>query len=67
MEVALRTIAEHPERYQSLGDGIHVFRMKRFPFYLFYHFDISSEAITIYAVAHHNRRPNYWRKRLDDT
>lgn len=34
-----------------------------FPFFVFYRPEI--EGIVIFAVAHHARRPGYWRSRLD--
>ncbi|HEX4953384.1 MAG TPA: hypothetical protein VF017_08330 [Thermoanaerobaculia bacterium] len=35
--------------------------LNRFPYSLFYTAD--SEEIRIFAVAHHSRRPGYWRHR----
>jgi mRNA-degrading endonuclease RelE of RelBE toxin-antitoxin system len=39
-------------------------RLKRFPYYLFYHHDDFAATVTIYAVAHHKRQQNYWSDRL---
>ena len=38
--------------------------LRDFPFSLVYRSD--EEGITIYALAHHARRPGYWRSRTDD-
>jgi plasmid stabilization system protein ParE len=64
MRAALDSIAKDPTRFQPVGQGIRVFRLKRYPYYLFYHFDEAADSITIYAVAHHKRQQNYWRARL---
>lgn len=64
MEAALKTIAHDPALFQLVGNGVRIFRLKRFPYHLYYHHDAEEEKITIYAVAHHSRRPGYWRKRL---
>jgi len=66
MEQALEAIALNPERYQSVGEGIRIFRMKRFPYYLFYHFSDELKQVVIYAVAHHRRQSDYWRGRLPE-
>ena len=64
VQAAIAAIEQDPTRYQAVGSDIRVFRMKRLPYYLFYHYDQASTAIIIYAVAHHKRRPGYWRDRL---
>jgi hypothetical protein len=38
--------------------------MRRFPFSLIYRVD--RDTIAILAVAHHSRRPGYWRRRDRD-
>lgn len=38
--------------------------LRDFPFALVYRSD--EQGITIYALAHHARRPGYWRSRTDD-
>ena len=64
MRAALDSIAKDPARFQPVGQGIRIFRLKRYPYYLFYYFDEPNETITIYAVAHHKRQQNYWRARF---
>jgi mRNA-degrading endonuclease RelE of RelBE toxin-antitoxin system len=66
MRAALDAIAKDPTRFQLVGQGIHIFRLKRYPYYLFYHFDETDQTVTIYAVAHHKRQQNYWRSRLPE-
>jgi mRNA-degrading endonuclease RelE of RelBE toxin-antitoxin system len=65
MQAALGTIAADPTRFQPIGRDIRIFRLKRYPYYLFYHHNDSTSTVTIYAVAHHKRQQNYWRARLD--
>ncbi|MBE7494987.1 MAG: type II toxin-antitoxin system RelE/ParE family toxin [Verrucomicrobiaceae bacterium] len=64
MQVALKEIGRDPARFQPVGDGVRIYRMKRFPYHLFFHHQLTPEAVVVYAVAHHKRRPDYWRDRL---
>lgn len=64
VRAALQTIAEDPERFQLVGQWIRVFRMKRFPYYLFYLYEAAPCAVTVYALAHHKKQNDYWRGRL---
>ena len=64
VQEAIDMITSDPLRFQQVGPSVHLFRMKRFPFYLFYHHLAGEESVTIYAVAHHSRKPDYWRKRI---
>lgn len=64
VEESLAVIANDPGRFQEVGMGIRIFRMRHFPFYVFYHHSTDQNQITIYAVAHHGRRPDYWRERI---
>ena len=64
VEDSLAVIAGSPERFQDVGKGVRIFRMRRFPFYLFYHHLSDQSLIIVYAVAHHGRRPDYWRERI---
>jgi plasmid stabilization system protein ParE len=64
VQAAIETIEASPERYQPVGRGVRIFRLKRLPYYIFYLHEAGSATITIYALAHHKRHPNYWRDRL---
>lgn len=64
VEESLALVADDPGKFQEVGMGIRIFRMRRFPFYLFYQYLSDQNLITIYAVAHHARRPEYWRERI---
>lgn len=64
VETAIGTISRDPARFQAVGEGIHIFRMSRFPYHIFYLYSAIDDSVTIYAIAHHSRRPDYWRERL---
>jgi plasmid stabilization system protein ParE len=53
-----------PHRFTAWrrGSDVRVAVVERFPYSLF--FRIEETSIVVYAVAHHKRRPGYWRKRL---
>jgi toxin ParE1/3/4 len=61
LDAAVRAVAESPERWpvQPRGERRYVF--PRYPFALLYR--IRGEEVFITAVAHHSRRPGYWRHR----
>ena len=43
-------------------DGIHYSALNRFPYTL--HFEIEGSTVTVLAIAHHRRRPSFWKARL---
>ena len=55
-------ICAEPNRYQPVGNDIRVYRLKRFPFRIYYL--PMPDALTIYAVMHERRKPDYWQGRL---
>ena len=60
----IKAILIDPLRYPQVGDAVRVFRLRKYPFSLYYTFDAETELICIYAVMHQKRRPDYWRQRL---
>ena len=56
---AIESLAAHPNRWPADGDGVRQQLLRRFPYTLHYAFD--SLTITVFAVAHHRRKPGYWR------
>ncbi|MEO8022542.1 type II toxin-antitoxin system RelE/ParE family toxin [Polaromonas sp.] len=52
-------IADAPLSRPADEDGNRHRVLKRFPYSVFY--DVIDDTVTIIAVAHHRRRPNYWR------
>jgi len=61
IEHAVLRISESPERYPVTRFGRRRFVLLSFPYDLIYR--IQSSEIEIIAVAHHARRPGYWRNR----
>lgn len=58
---ALERIQEAPERYPETRHRRRRFVLLKFPFDLIYR--IVSQDVEIIPVAHHSRRPGYWRTR----
>lgn len=61
VEHALGRLAENPYVGPPLDDGVHKLLVRRFPYNLIYR--ILPEHVLVLAVAHHRRRPSYWRDR----
>src|SRR5690349_16594910 len=61
-ERTLRNIRQNPQLGEDYGDGIRRRRVFGFPFDVIYmeHRDM----LVLVALAHHSRRPGYWRSRL---
>ena len=66
IEACISSILAGPTRYQQVGEGVRIFRVKRFPYYIYYKFYEDRDHVRIAAVAHNKRFPDYWRGRLSD-
>jgi toxin ParE1/3/4 len=55
-------IVSHPRSARKIRGSIRKKVLSHFPFSILY--SIESDLILIVAVAHHKRRPTYWRKRV---
>ena len=62
LRAAVDAICADPERFQPIGGGAKVFRLKRYPHHVIY--QVVNQTVFIAAVAHTKRRPGYWRGRL---
>ena len=62
VEQGADTIAEHPEAYEKVSDNLRRKVLAKFPYSLIY--AVEPDRIRIMAIAHHKRRPEYWRYRL---
>jgi plasmid stabilization system protein ParE len=60
-ESATRKIQAHPLRWSPHDQNTRRFLIRRFPYSLIY-FEMADQ-LWIVAVAHHKRRPGYWRNR----
>ena len=58
---AIQRIGESPARYPVTRFGRRRFVLMKYPFDLVYR--VLPTEVEIIAVAHHARRPGYWRKR----
>lgn len=61
IEHALERIAEAPERYPLTRHGRRRFVLLNYPYDVVYR--VRPGVVEIVAVAHHSRRPGYWRNR----
>jgi toxin ParE1/3/4 len=59
---AADTIREAPERWPAGKNNTRRFLLWRFPFAIIY--SEKQSVITVWAVAHGSRRPEYWTRRL---
>lgn len=55
---ARQRLAEHPEIGPSVSKRLRILRLRHFPYSLIYR--LSTDTITILAIAHQRRRPGYW-------
>ena len=62
-ERSVGMLLRHPALGALWRYGKRRYGMKRFPYSLIYL--VSGEEIRVLAVAHHSRRPGYWRSRFD--
>jgi plasmid stabilization system protein ParE len=62
VEITVAHITEHPEIGSPLTKRTRKFRIRKFNYNVVYVAD--DEEIVIIAVAHHKRRPRYWRRRI---
>jgi toxin ParE1/3/4 len=62
MHRAAETIREAPERWPPGKNDTRRFLLWRFPFAIIY--SERESVVTIWAVAHGSRRPEYWARRL---
>lgn len=58
---AARLVAENPGLGKPTSRGRRLFPLHRFPYSLVYRAE--DDGVRIGAVAHHSRRPGYWRTR----
>ena len=64
VEDATARALAYPQAGSPAQSGTRRVFLKNFPFALVYRSD--EQGITIYALAHHARRPGYWRSRTGD-
>ncbi|MFZ2450556.1 MAG: type II toxin-antitoxin system RelE/ParE family toxin [Methylovulum miyakonense] len=63
VEKAVALVAAFPDVGSPSASGTRRVVIKGFPFWLVYQL-AQTDAIVIFAIAHHSRRPGYWLDRL---
>ncbi|MEP7010914.1 MAG: type II toxin-antitoxin system RelE/ParE family toxin [Acidobacteriota bacterium] len=58
---AIDRIAMAPMTWPADDEGDRKYSLRRFPYSVLY--EVQGSTVTILAVAHHRRKPNYWRER----
>ena len=61
VNVCVERVGEAPERWPWYAHGTRRYLFPHFPFSLVYR--VRDEEIEIVALAHHRKRPGYWRSR----
>ena len=65
IEFAIAALVADPDRWRIVDvPEIRRYVFSRFPFVIYYRWEQQHERITIYAVMHTSREPNYWRHRI---
>lgn len=59
---AIESICKYPQRWPKYRHGTHRLLLRRFPFSIVYLED--ADFVDVIAVAHHKRKPGYWKKRV---
>lgn len=57
---AVRLIAERPLVGSEIGEGERKFTVDRFRYNVIYR--VEEKTVFVLAIAHHRRKPNYWRE-----
>jgi len=61
VNAALQLIHDNPEAFQRVDLDLRQLPLDKFPYSLFY--ALEQNIIRIVAVAHHKRKPGYWKSR----
>lgn len=65
IESAVASILDAPDRWRVVEEpGIRRYVFKRYPFVLYYRWDVGKNFVTIFAVMHCSREPGYWKQRV---
>lgn len=61
-ELTIATIVRYPDIGRKLRRRVRVFSMTKWPYKIVY--SLERDTILVWAVAHHKRKPGYWRHRM---
>jgi len=62
VETAIAEIIRRPERFRELEPGVRICRVSKFPYSILY--AVKEQNVTVLALKHDRRNPDYWRGRL---
>ncbi len=65
VESAIALILCDPGRFSPVDGHFRIFRLKRFPYNLYFEHLSARQHIRIFAVAHHRRNTGYWHSRFE--
>ena len=63
VQIAIHKLCEYPQAGQVVASRLRRMLLHRFPFSIIY--SEETDLILVIAVAHHSRRPDYWRSRIE--
>lgn len=63
VQQAIDRLRVYPEAGVEVADGLRSTLLRRFPFNLIY--SLEPDGLLVVSVAHHRRRPGYWRSRTE--
>ncbi len=66
VKTGVNAIKNDPGRFQRIDDRIQVFRLKRFPYRIYYVHETLIQHVRIYAVMHEKRSPDSWHGRVPE-
>src|SRR5260221_8963080 len=65
VESAVADILAAPARWRVAEEpAIRRYVFRRFPYVIYYRWEVERERVTIYAVMHCSREPGYWKARI---
>lgn len=66
VENAIRNLIADPRRLRVVEmPEIRRYVFSRFPFIIYYRWEQEHDRVTIYAIMHSSREPNYWHSRIE--
>jgi plasmid stabilization system protein ParE len=66
LDEKVQLLAGNPRLGESVEDGYRRFPLLSFPYTVIYKIDASKNVITIAALSHQRRRPDYWHDRIQE-
>ena len=65
VEAAIKSLLASPTTWTVIEEPqIRRYLLKHFPYSIYYRWETEQDRVSIYAVMHSSRKPDYWRQRL---